>query len=114
MTIENNNKVVPTGEVRTEKYEPLPKEKLYEIVGKPVYAIGDYIEPGWKVIKKIFISADHVEIAFTEDVNRSYDIKMVKCYDREIPDYVIAENLCMDDKETMEIVRNVIRSRLNR
>ncbi len=113
MVVDDSMKVVPHGEVKAEKYEPLPKEKLYDMAGKPVYAVGSCIEPGWKVIRKIYISPDRVEIAFTEDMNRSFNLQMVQCYDREIPDYIVAECLAMDDKETMEIIRNVIRSRRN-
>lgn len=101
-----NNVMYPEGIEAVKKIEPLPKEKLYEMAGKPVYVVGLATEIGWKVIRKIYISQDRIEIAFTDNDISSYNLDMLKCYDREVPDVELPSTFDTDDPEVRELIRH--------
>ena len=92
--------------------KPLTKERLYEIVGKPVFVIGHGIgiEAGWKVIRRIIITKGMVEIAFTDDDCNNYNIGLIKIYEEEIPDE-IANKMIADEDEMVDTIKQIIRQK---
>lgn len=109
----NDGIVYSTGECAAQKFDPLSKEKLFEMVGKPVFVVGMAPEVGWKVIRSILILKDRIEIAFTDNDIASYNLDFLKCYDREVPEIKLSDFISGDipDPDTLELIRHFAQSR---
>ena len=92
--------------------KPLTKEKLYEIVGKPVFVVGHGvgIEAGWKVIRRIIITRGMVEIAFTDDDCHNYNIGLIKIFEEELPEEM-ANKIIADEDEIVDTIKQIIRQK---